>query len=104
MEYYCYLWETRQSAPKELAELVVTIFRKYLRGKKSNGTLEAAFGFTGKQGVRNLGQRNLDIATDIARYILAEKSHSYSMDQVIHEKALKNLPLRKHGQKINQWA
>jgi hypothetical protein len=48
MEYYCYLWETQQAAPKELTEIVVTIFRKYLRGKRSNGTLEAAFGFTGK--------------------------------------------------------
>ena len=81
MEYYCYLWEKRQAPPYELSKLMVTIFRKYLRGKKSNRTLVAAFGFTGKQGgVGNNNQRDLDIATDIARLVLADKKLDFCLD------------------------
>lgn len=86
MEYYCYLWEKRQAPPPELSKLIVTIFRKYLRGKKANRTLEAAFGFTGKPGgTRNYDQRNLDIATGIARLLLAGKGLDYCLDWTIYE-------------------
>jgi hypothetical protein len=82
MEYYCHLFETRQQIPYYLLKLIDSIFRNYLERRHFNGALESAFGFKGKQGVRNIGQRNLDIATDVARFHLRGNTIKLSKSKV----------------------
>jgi hypothetical protein len=78
MEYCCHLYKSSEDVPietvREILKLINQSFNKYLEQKQFSGALEAAFGFTGIQGDRNLGRRNEDIATDVAKYRLKGKS------------------------------
>ena len=78
MEYYCHMHQSSNDIPSktllEIQKLIAQSFDKYLDRRQFDGALEAAFGFTRKQGDRKLGRRNEDIATDVARYRLQGKS------------------------------
>ena len=78
MEYYCHMYQSSEGIPlktlREILKLISQSFNKYLDRKQFDGALEAAFGFTRKQGDRKLGRRNEDIATDVAKYRLQGKS------------------------------
>ena len=70
MKYFCHLQQTSQAIPNELLSLIEQIFSGYFKRKHFDGELEAAFGFTGKQGNRKLERRNSDLATDIMRHYI----------------------------------
>jgi len=86
MEYYCHLYQSSEGIPlktlREILKLIDQSFNKYLDRKQLNGALEAAFGFTRKQGDRNLGRRNEDIATDVAKYRLQGKTLTDAVSEV----------------------
>ena len=90
MEYYCHLHQSREGIPKktlrEILKLIDQSFNKYLDRKQFNGALEVAFGFTRKKGDRNLGRRNEDIATDVAKYRLQGKSLADAVTEVSGER------------------
>ena len=73
MEYYSQLFESDEGIPpkilREIQRLMNQVFKEYLNRKANKqfyGSLDAAFGLTRKQGVRNIGQRNEDLATAVA--------------------------------------
>jgi hypothetical protein len=85
MKFYCHLYESDKDIPLDVLRpfllLINQAFKEYLDRKangKSDGALEAAFGLTGIQGTRKTGQRDENIATDIARYYLRGKSLEFS--------------------------
>ncbi len=90
MEYYCHLFQSSEGIPqktlREILNLINQSFNKYLDRKQFNGALEAAFGFTGKQGDRKLGRRDEDIATDVAKYRLQGKSVTDAIAEVSGER------------------
>jgi len=90
MEYYCHLYQSNEGIPlkalREILKLIDQSFNKYLERKKFSGALEAAFGFTGKQGDRKLGRRDEDIATDVAKYRLQGKSVADAVNEVSGER------------------
>jgi len=86
MEYYCHMYQSSEGIPlktlREILKLINQSFDKYLDRKQFDGALEAAFGFTRKQGSRKPGRRNEDIATDVAKYRLQGKSLSEAVAEV----------------------
>ena len=86
MSYYCHLFDSEKTIPYEMQKLINQIFKEYLERTANNrqmyGALNAAFGLTGKQGVRDVNQRNQKIATDVARHYLNGKSNNFSIDEV----------------------
>ena len=94
MRYYCHLYQSSDYIPADVLSVVLRlinqVFDKYLYLKEEKGQLsgvfEAAFGLTGKQGVRNLEKRDEDIATDIARYRLSGESVIDAVEAVLGER------------------
>ena len=86
MEYYCHLYQSSEGIPvetvSEILKFINQSFNKYLERKETRGALEAAFGFTRKQGDRNLGRRNEDMATDVAKFRLQGKSVTEAVAEV----------------------
>ena len=91
MSYYCHLldchlFDSKEKNHYEILKLINQIFEEYLdrtaNNKQMYRTLDAAFGFTGKQGARDVYQRNQEIATDVARYYLRGKSLKSSILKV----------------------
>ena len=89
MKSYCHLFESDEGIPpdvlRQFLQLINQVFKEYLDRKANRqfyGALEAAFGLTGKQGTRKTDQRNENIATDIARYYLRDKSLKFSKSEV----------------------
>lgn len=86
MEYYCHMYQSSEGIPlktlREILKLISQSFNTYLDRKQFDGALEAAFGFTRKQGDRKLGRRNEDIATDVAKYRLQGKSLTEAVAEV----------------------
>ena len=86
IEYYCHLYQSSEGIPPktlpEILKLINQSFNKYLERKQFSGALEAAFGFTRKQGDRNLGRRNEDMATDVAKLRLQGKSVTDAVAEV----------------------
>jgi len=83
MEYYNHFFKSNEGIPPEILEqisrLINQVFKEYLDRRENNqfyGTLDAAFGLTRKQGDRNTGRRNEDIATEVARYYIQRPNYS----------------------------
>ena len=83
MRYYCHLYESPDDIPPkvlgEIFKILNHVFSKYLYLREEEGQIagvfEAAFGLTGRKGVRPSNERrNEEIATDVARYRLSGES------------------------------
>ena len=96
MDYYSYLYESDEGMPPkilhEISKLLNQVFKEYLDRTANNGqlygALDAAFGFTRKQGFQNLYKRDEDIATDVARYYLRGNSIRRATLKVSDERQL----------------
>lgn len=96
MDYYSYLYESDEGIPtktlREILKLLNQAFKEYLDRTANNGqfygALDAAFGFSGKQGFQNLYNRDEDIATDVARYYLRGFSIKKATLKVGYEREL----------------
>lgn len=91
LAYFCHLFESNEEIPREVLSLLNQIFREYLKRKANKqiyGSMDAAFGLTRKQGDRNLDQKNMAIAADVARHHLGGKSITNSVIKVMSERKL----------------
>ena len=109
MEYYCHLYQSSEGIPiktlHEILKLINQSFNKYLDRKQFDGALEAAFGFTRKQGDRKSGRRNEDIATDVAKYRLRGKSLSEAVAEVSEQRGnLSHSTINKAWKKFKETA
>jgi ABC-type phosphate transport system auxiliary subunit len=93
MRYYCHVYQSPDDIPPkvlhQVLQLINQVFDEYLNRKKNkqcSGAIEAAFGLTRKQGDRNLEKRNIDIATDIAKYRLKGESVTDAVEAVSGER------------------
>ena len=109
MEYYCHLYQSSEGIPlktlHEILKLINQSFCTYLDHKQVDGSLEAAFGFTQKQGDRKPGRRNEDIATDVAKYRLRGKSLPEAIAEVSEQRDnLSHSTINKAWEKFKETA
>ena len=91
MNYYCHLYDSEDEIPREILGLINEIFKRYLDRKANKqfyGAMDAAFGFTRKQGDRNIDGRNMDIAADVARHWMGGKSITNAVIKVTAKRKL----------------